>query len=100
MAVAAKAAVNAELDNVTFMGGRFSDIKKKLKKPENQIAGTAAQSPIDMGKTGVATRFESLNGEESMKKSDMKKFFMIHQRQCRYVRQYRWLAVRQREDKT
>ena len=52
MAVAAKTAVNlAGLDKVMIYGVDGSpDIKKELKKPETQIAGTAAQSPINIGK--------------------------------------------------
>ena len=51
MAVGAKTAVNlAEMDDVIIYGVDGSpDIKKELKKTGNQIAGTAAQSPINMG---------------------------------------------------
>ena len=53
IAVAAKTAVNLSgLDKVIIYGVDGSpDIKKELKKANGQIAGTAAQSPISMGKT-------------------------------------------------
>ena len=79
LAVAAKAAVNvAELDNVIIYGVDGSpDIKKELKKPENQIAGTAAQSPINMGKQASLTAVQVLNGEE-YEKEVYEDVFMIN----------------------
>ena len=52
MAVGAKTAMNvAEQGQILIYGVDGSpDIKKELKKTENQIAGTVAQSPISMGK--------------------------------------------------
>ena len=38
------------------------DIKKELKKPETQIAGTAAQSPINLGKSAARLAIEILMG--------------------------------------
>jgi ribose transport system substrate-binding protein len=66
LAVAAKTAVNlAGLNEVLIYGVDGSpDIKKELKKTESQIAGTAAQSPINIGKTAVEIAFKILNGEE------------------------------------
>ncbi len=40
------------------------DIKKELKKAGNQIAGTAAQSPITIGKDAADTVIKMLNGED------------------------------------
>ncbi len=40
------------------------DIKKELKKAGNQIAGTAAQSPITLGKDAADTVVKMLTGEE------------------------------------
>ena len=79
LAVAAKAAVNvAELDNVIIYGVDGSpDIKKELKKPENQIAGTAAQSPINMGKQASLTAVQVLNDEE-YEKEVYEDVFMIN----------------------
>lgn len=66
LAVGAKTALNvAELRNVWVYGVDGSpDIKKELQKPETQIAGTAAQSPINMGKTAAQTTINILTGEE------------------------------------
>ena len=64
IAVAAKTAVNLSgLDKVIIYGVDGSpDIKKELKKANGQIAGTAAQSPISMGKTAAKTAIEMLTG--------------------------------------
>lgn len=64
IAVGAKTAANlAELDEVMIYGVDGSpDIKKELKKPGNQIAGTAAQSPINMGKSAAEIVLAMLNG--------------------------------------
>lgn len=66
LAVGAKTALNvAELKSVLVYGVDGSpDIKKELQKPETQIAGTAAQSPINMGKTAAQTVIDILNGNE------------------------------------
>lgn len=65
LAVGAKTAANiAGLGEIIIYGVDGSpDIKKELKKPETQIAGTAAQSPINMGKTAARTTLDILNGE-------------------------------------
>lgn len=79
LAVAAKAAVNvASLDEVIIYGVDGSpDIKKELKKPENQIAGTAAQSPINMGKEATLTAIHILTGED-YEKEVYEDVFMIN----------------------
>lgn len=66
LAVAAKTAVNlAGLKTVVIYGVDGSpDIKKELKKADGQIAGTAAQSPINIGKTAAKTAVAMLNGED------------------------------------
>lgn len=66
LAVAAKTAVNvAGLDKVLIYGVDGSpDIKKELKKTESQIAGTAAQSPINIGKTAADIAIKVLDGED------------------------------------
>lgn len=66
IAVGAKTAVNlAEMDGVLIYGVDGSpDIKKELKKAECQVAGTAAQSPINMGKTAAKTGISILTGKE------------------------------------
>lgn len=66
LAVAAKTAVNLEgLKQVIIYGVDGSpDIKKELKKSNGQIAGTAAQSPISMGKTAAKTAVGLLSGED------------------------------------
>lgn len=79
LAVAAKAAVNvAALDEVIIYGVDGSpDIKKELKKPENQIAGTAAQSPINMGKEASLTAINILTGKK-YEKEVYEDVFMIN----------------------
>lgn len=80
LAVAAKTAANlAELDQVIIYGVDGSpDIKKELKKPGNQIAGTAAQSPINMGKTAADIGIRLLDGKE-VEKETYEDVFMIDQ---------------------
>ena len=80
MAVGAKTAMNvAEKNNILIYGVDGSpDIKKELKKAENQIAGTVAQSPISMGKDAADTVLNILKGkdyEEEIKEE----VFMINQ---------------------
>lgn len=78
LAVAAKTAVNlAGLSNVIIYGVDGSpDIKKELKKAESQIAGTAAQSPINIGKTAAETAVNILNGKD-YEKETYEEVFMI-----------------------
>ena len=66
LAVGAKTAANlAEIEQVIIYGVDGSpDIKKELKKPGNQIAGTAAQSPINMGKTAAEIGIDILEGKD------------------------------------
>lgn len=40
------------------------ELKKELEKPNTLIAGTAAQSPINLGKTAVKVALNMLNGKE------------------------------------
>ena len=54
------------------------DIKKELKKTENQIAGTVAQSPISMGKDAANTVLNILNGKD-YEKEIKENVFMINQ---------------------
>lgn len=79
LAVGAKTAANiAELGDVLIYGVDGSpDIKKELKKPGTQIAGTAAQTPINMGKTAAETLLHILNGE-SYEKEIYEEVFMIN----------------------
>lgn len=78
LAVGAKTAVNVEkLDKVLIYGVDGSpDIKKELKKPESQIAGTAAQSPINMGKAAAELVINILTGED-YEKETYEEVFMI-----------------------
>lgn len=73
IAVGAKTAVNVlDMKDVLIYGVDGSpDIKKELKKSDNQIAGTAAQSPINMGKRARKWGFICC-GEKIMKKKYMK----------------------------
>lgn len=80
LAVAAKTAVNlAELKEVVIYGVDGSpDIKKELKKANGQIAGTAAQSPISMGKTAAKIAMDILDGKE-FERETYEEVFMIDQ---------------------
>jgi len=64
-AVGATTAVNLlELKDVIIYGVDGSpDIKKELKKTDSQIAATAAQSPINMGKEAAALGLKMQEGE-------------------------------------
>lgn len=79
LAVAAKTAVNvAGNDKVLIYGVDGSpDIKKELKKKENQIAGTAAQSPINIGKEAAKTAVNILDGKD-YEKEVYEDVFMIN----------------------
>lgn len=78
IAVGAKTAVNLmEMEHVIIYGVDGSpDIKKELKKPNSQIAGTAAQSPISIGKTAAKTAISLLEGED-YEKETYEEVFMI-----------------------
>lgn len=78
LAVGAKTAANvAQLDKVLIYGVDGSpDIKKELKKHESQIAGTAAQSPINMGKTAARLTIDILEGND-YEKETYEEVFMI-----------------------
>ncbi len=71
IAVGAQTAVNLlGMDDVIIYGVDGSpDIKKELEKSDTQIAGTAAQSPINMGKKAVEVGLAILNGEEYEKEN-------------------------------
>ncbi len=66
VAVGAKTAANlAGLDDIYIYGVDGSpDIKKELKKVGNQIVGTAAQSPITMGRDAADTTIRILTGQD------------------------------------
>lgn len=79
IAVGAQTAVNLlEMDNVIIYGVDGSpDIKKELEKSDTQIAGTAAQSPINMGKKAVEVGLAILNGDEYEKENYVEIIDMI-----------------------
>lgn len=52
------------------------DLKKELEKSETAIAGTAAQSPINIGRTAVATALAILSGEDYEKFTFEQTFFI------------------------
>ena len=78
-AVAAKTALNlAGKDKVIIYGVDGSpDIKKELKKTGSQIAGTAAQSPINIGKSAADTAIKMINGQD-YEKETYEDVFMIN----------------------
>ncbi len=78
LAVGAKTSVNLKgMDDVLIYGVDGSpDIKKELKKPETQIAGTAAQSPINMGKSAAKLTMDVLEGNK-YEKETYEEVFMI-----------------------
>ena len=75
----AKTAVNVVgNDKVLIYGVDGSpDIKKELKKRENQIVGTAAQSPINIGKKAAETADNILDGND-YEKEVYEEVFMIN----------------------
>lgn len=79
MAVAAQTAVNLlnMKDVVIYSVDGSPDIKKELLKGDTQIAGTAAQSPINIGKTAVELAFAILNEEEYEKETYVEIIDMI-----------------------
>lgn len=79
IAVGAKTAVNLlDLDDTFIYSVDGSpDIKKELLKSGNQIAGTAAQSPINMGKKAVEVGLAMLNGEAYEKETYVEIVAMI-----------------------
>ena len=79
IAVGATTAVNlAGMRDVIIYGVDGSpDIKKELEKPATQIAGTAAQSPIGIGKKAAKTGILILDGDE-YEKEIYEDVFMIN----------------------
>ena len=80
IAVGAKTAVNVlNMNDVIIYGVDGSpDIKKELKKSDNQIAGTAAQSPINIGKVSAQIGIDMLLGED-YEKETYEDVFMINE---------------------
>lgn len=79
IAVGATTAVNlAGMKDVIIYGVDGSpDIKKELVKPNTPIAGTAAQSPINMGKDAAKIGIAILEGEE-FERETYEEIFMIN----------------------
>lgn len=79
IAVGATTAVNlAGMRDVIIYGVDGSpDIKKELMKADTQIAGTAAQSPIGIGKKAAQTGIAILDGDE-YEKEIYEEVFMIN----------------------
>lgn len=79
IAVGAQTAVNLlGMDDVIIYGVDGSpDIKKELEKSDTQIAGTAAQSPINMGKQAVEIGIAILNGDDYEKENYVEIIDMI-----------------------
>ena len=80
IAVGAKTAVNVlNMNDVIIYGVDGSpDIKKELKKSDNKIAGTAAQSPINIGKVSAQIGIDMLLGED-YEKETYEDVFMINE---------------------
>lgn len=71
------AANQAQRDDILIYGVDGSpDLKKELNKPETLIAGTAAQSPIDMGKQAGKIGLAILQGETYEKEVYTEVFFV------------------------
>ena len=79
IAVGAQTAVNLlGMEDVIIYGVDGSpDIKKELLKSDTQIAGTAAQSPINMGKEAVSVALAVLDGGEYEKENYVEIIDMI-----------------------
>ena len=80
IAVGATTSVNvARAKDVLIYGVDGSpDIKKELKKANGQIAGTAAQSPISLGKTAAKIAMDILEDKE-FERETYEEVFMIDQ---------------------
>lgn len=79
IAVGAKTAVNlaGNTDIIIYGVDGSPDIKKEIQKQDSQIAGTAAQSPISMGKTAANTAMKMLDGKD-FEKETYEEVFMIN----------------------
>lgn len=79
IAVAAKTALNLAGNDQTIVYSvdGSPDIKKELKKSDSQIAGTVAQSPINIGKIAVSTALAVLEDKE-FEKETYTDVFMIN----------------------
>lgn len=79
IAVGATTAVNvAKAENIIIYGVDGSpDIKKELQKSDTKIAGTAAQSPIQMGQKAAEITMNILTGEK-YEKETYEDVFMIN----------------------
>lgn len=78
IAVAAKTALNLAGNDQTIVYSvdGSPDIKKELKKADNQLAGTVAQSPINIGKTAVSTALAVLEDKEFEKETYLDVFMI------------------------
>lgn len=66
-----------KMSNVRIYGVDGSpDLKKELQKKDTLIAGTAAQSPINMGKEAVKVAFQIMEGESYEKETYEEVFFI------------------------
>lgn len=79
IAVGAQTAANLlnRKDVIIYGVDGSPDIKKELMKPDTQIAGTAAQSPINMGKKAVEIGRAVLKGEDYEKENYVEILDMI-----------------------
>ena len=78
LAVAAKSALNLvgnDLSVVYSIDGS-PDIKKELKKADSQIAGTVAQSPVNIGKKAVDIALDILEGKDFEKETSVDVFMI------------------------
>lgn len=71
------AANEAGIKTVSIYGVDGSpEIKKELKKSNTRVVATAAQSPINMGKTAVKTALSLLNGETYEKETYLETYLI------------------------
>ena len=78
MAVAAKTALNLAGNDqtVVYSIDGSPDIKKELKKADGQIAGTVAQSPVNIGKKAVDIALDILEGKDFEKETSVDVFMI------------------------
>ena len=78
MAVAAKTAFNLAGNDqtVVYSIDDSPDIKKELKKADGQIAGTVAQSPVNIGKKAVDIALDILEGKDFEKETSVDVFMI------------------------
>ena len=90
MAVAAKTALNLAGNDqtVVYSIDGSPDIKKELKKADGQIAGTVAQSPVNIGKKAVDIALDILEGKDFEKETSVDVFMINKENVEMYLKRF------------